>query len=81
MPIHTRMQDGTVTELRNIKVGKPPARVFEIPPGYKKVGDSIGALMMAMNGEQMPAAGKQPGEHGGGGTHLPFKMPKGMKMP
>ncbi len=81
MPIRTRNQDGTVTELRNIKEGKPPARVFEIPPGYKKVGDNIMALMMAMNGEQMPAAGKSSERQGGGGMHMPFKLPKGMKMP
>ncbi len=81
MPIRTSSQNGMVTELRNIKVGSPPASVFEIPQGYKKIGNNVGMLMIAMHGEQMPAAGKQFGGHGGGEMHMPFKLPKGMKMP
>ncbi len=80
VPIRTRSQDGMVTELRNIKRGKPPAKVFEIPPGYKKVGDDMMALMMAMHGRKMPAAGQSAGQEDGG-MKLPFKLPKGMKLP
>ncbi len=79
IPIRTRSQDGTVTELRNIKKGKPPARLFEIPPGYKKVGNDMGALFMNMGGMKMPPAGQQGG--GKGEMKLPFKLPKGMKLP
>lgn len=79
MPIRTRTQDGTVTELRNIKMGKPAAKNFNIPAGYKKVGNDMGALFMSMHGGQMPAAGQQ--SEGQGGMQLPFKLPKGMKLP
>ncbi len=79
IPIRTRSDDGTVTELRNIKKGKPPARLFEIPPGYKKVGNDMGALFMSMEGMEMPSGG-QP-DSGQGKMKLPFKLPKGMKLP
>lgn len=82
MPIRTRSKNGAITELRNIKEGKPPASLFEIPPGYKKVGDNMGALMMVMYGMdsgKMPSATKQP--QGQGGMSLPFKLPKGLKLP
>ena len=79
IPIRTRSQQGMVTELRNIKKGKPPARLFEIPPGYKKIGNDMGALFMGMHGGKMPAAGQQTG--GQGEMKLPFKLPKGLKLP
>ncbi len=80
VPIRTRSQNGAVTELRNIREGRPPAKVFEIPPGYKKVGDNMMALMMAMGGRQMPAQGQSAGQ-GSSSMKLPFKLPKGMKLP
>ncbi|HHD57352.1 MAG TPA: DUF4412 domain-containing protein [Desulfobulbaceae bacterium] len=71
MPLRVRSHDGTVTELRNIKKGNPSAGVFEIPPGYKKVGDNMMALMMATDGKKLPAA--EPSEdQKSGGMKLPF---------
>jgi outer membrane lipoprotein-sorting protein len=79
IPIRTRSQNGTVTELRNIKKGTPPARVFEIPPGYKKIGDNMAALFMNMEGMHMPSAGQHNGAQDE--MKMPFKLPKGMKLP
>jgi len=39
VPLKTRDQYGAVQELRNIKEGQPPAEVFQVPAGYKKVAD------------------------------------------
>ena len=41
MPVRTRMEDGSVTELRNIKKGRQSKKLFEIPGGYKKVGNMM----------------------------------------
>lgn len=79
MPIRTRSQDGTVSELRNIKLGKPAAKNFNIPPGYQKVGNDMGALFMTMENGQLPAGSRPNGEEGG--FKLPIKLPKGMKLP
>ncbi|MGB2688608.1 MAG: DUF4412 domain-containing protein, partial [Desulfobacterales bacterium] len=39
MPIRTKSQDGSMTELRNIKEGSPAGKYFEIPKEYKKVSN------------------------------------------
>ena len=41
--IRLQMEDGTVTEMRNIKLHRPPIQRFEIPKGYEKMtfGDRI----------------------------------------
>jgi hypothetical protein len=36
-PIKTVMADGAMTELSNVKEGKPDPSVFEIPAGYRKM--------------------------------------------
>ena len=41
MPIRTKMEDGRVTELRNIKKGRQSKKLFEVPGGYKKVGNMM----------------------------------------
>jgi hypothetical protein len=41
MPLRTKTEDGGVQELRNIKEGKPPAKVFKVPGGYKKAGNMM----------------------------------------
>ena len=79
MPIRTRNKRGQITELRNIKEGPPPAMVFEIPAGYKKVGDNMMALFMADKRDTMPAANQHGG--GSGGINQPFKLPNGIKNP
>ncbi|MBN2033108.1 MAG: DUF4412 domain-containing protein [Deltaproteobacteria bacterium] len=44
MPLKTQEQNGSVIELRNIKVGRQPAEIFEVPASYKKV-DTIFELV------------------------------------
>jgi hypothetical protein len=44
MPIRTRMEDGRVTELRNIKQGRQSGKLFEIPGGYKKIENMMGTF-------------------------------------
>jgi hypothetical protein len=41
MPLKTQDKNGAVTELRNIKLGRQPARLFEVPAGYTKVANMI----------------------------------------
>ncbi len=36
MPLRTKTDKGTLQELRNIKEGEPPAKMFKAPAGYKK---------------------------------------------
>ncbi len=48
VPIRTRHQSGRITELRNIKIGKPAAENFEIPAGYKNIGNNMTPLFMSM---------------------------------
>ncbi|MEA1971416.1 MAG: DUF4412 domain-containing protein [Thermodesulfobacteriota bacterium] len=71
MPIRTKMEDGNVTELRNIKKGRQSKKLFEIPGGYKKVGN----MMETFAGS---------GEESGGGVSLPKGLGdklKGFKLP
>ncbi|MBW2630628.1 MAG: DUF4412 domain-containing protein [Deltaproteobacteria bacterium] len=71
MPVRTRTEDGYVTELRNIKKGRQPKKLFEIPGGYKKVGNMMETF-----------AGSDEGS--GGGVSLPKGLGdklKGFKLP
>ncbi len=38
MPLRTRMENGSITEIRNIKKGAPKKKVFKLPKGYQEVG-------------------------------------------
>jgi len=58
-------------ELRDIKPGSQPADLFEIPAGYTK--KDIPFFGMG----QMQNSRKNQGKTSG----LPFKLPKGLKMP
>ena len=40
-PLRTKTEEGGVQELRNIKEGQPPAKVFELPSGYKKAANMM----------------------------------------
>ncbi len=64
MPIRTKMEDGRVTELRNIKKGRQSKKLFEVPGGYKKVGN----MMETFSGPDR----REEGESGG------FSLPKGL---
>jgi len=71
MPIRTKMEDGHVTELRNIKKGNQPSKLFKIPGGYKKVGNMM---------ETFVGSGKE----SVGGFTLPKGLGdklKGLKLP
>ena len=80
MPIRTQSQDGSVTELRNIKKGAPAAKYFEVPREFKKVSN-----MMELMGMDMSERGKDSPEatdNGNtSGSQFPFKLPEGVKLP
>ena len=76
MPIRTKSDDGSMTELRKIKEGTPASKYFEIPKGYKKVANVI-ELMDMSELEEKPS--KPPGEDEPSDSPLPFKLPKKLK--
>lgn len=43
IPLRTKSQEGDISELRNIKTGRQPSSLFEVPKGYEKA-DSMFAL-------------------------------------
>lgn len=74
MPIRTKMEDGRVTELRNIKKGRQSKKLFEIPGGYKKIGNMMETFARPDNGKK----------GGNGGFSLPKGLGdklKGLKLP
>jgi hypothetical protein len=78
MPIRTKSQDGSMTELRNIKEGSPAGKYFEIPKDYKKASNMMELMGVDMSGhEEKPS--KAAGEDKESGSQLPFKLPKGIK--
>jgi len=78
MPLRTKSQDGSMTELRNIKEGSPASKYFEVPKEYKKVSNMMELMGMDMSGqeEKPPKAGDEDKESG---SQFPFKLPKGIK--
>ena len=79
MPIRTKSQDGSITELRNIKKGSPASKYFEIPKEYKKVSNMMELMGMDMSGhEEKPS--KAADEDKESGSRFPFKLPKGIKV-
>jgi outer membrane lipoprotein-sorting protein len=85
MPIRTQSKEGYITELRNIKPGQQPAKLFTVPPGYQKV-----ANMIELFGDKPPSVenktGSDEGEKKGSffdnlPKNLKDKLPKGMKWP
>ena len=75
MPLRTQSEGGNITELRNIKEGKQPTRLFKIPDGYQKVGN----IMTLFAGSDEEEA-----EEGSGGFSLPKDLGdklKGLKLP
>ena len=49
MPIRTKSQDGSMTELRNIKEGSPAGKYFELPKEYKKVSNMMELMGMGIS--------------------------------
>lgn len=75
MPIRTKSEDGSITELRKIKEGTPASKYFEIPKGYKKVANVMELMDMDMSKlEEKPSV--PAGEDEPSGSPLPFKLPK-----
>jgi hypothetical protein len=78
MPIRTKSQDGSMTELKNIKKGSPSSKYFEIPKEYKKVSNMMELMGMDMS-EHEKKPSKAAGEDKGSGSQFPFKLPKEIK--
>jgi hypothetical protein len=78
MPIRTKSQDGSMTELRKIKKGTPASEYFEIPTGYKKVANMMELMGMDMS-ENKEKSSKAADEDEKSGSQLPFELPKGIK--
>jgi len=85
LPIKTQSKEGAITELRNIKPGRQPAKLFTVPSGYQKV-----ANMIELFGDKPPSGEKGTGSDEGEGKgsffdnlpkNLKDKLPKGMKWP
>ena len=78
MPIRTKSEDGSMTELRNLKEGTPANKYFEIPKGYKKVTNVMELMDMDMSELEEkppePAGKEEPSD-----SPLPFKLPKKLK--
>ncbi len=72
MPLRTKTEDGTVTELKNINKTKPKSSVFSIPKGYKKVASMMEAMGMDMPANMPQTSPGAPGTQTG--------MPEGMNM-
>jgi|GEM_PF-98417 len=51
LPLKTQGEDGTVTELRNIKEGRPANSLFEVPSGYEKMDGFMGAFSRSRSGD------------------------------
>lgn len=78
MPIRTKSQDGSMTELRNIKEGSQASKYFEIPKEYKRVSNMMELMGMDMSGyEEKPS--KDAGEDKESDSSFPFKLPKKIK--
>jgi Domain of unknown function (DUF4412) len=78
MPIRTKSQDGSITELRNIKKGSPASKFFEIPKEYKKVSNMMELMGVDMS-ERKEKPSKAAGEDKESDPQFPFKLPKGIK--
>jgi len=74
-PVRSQGKDGGVMELRDIKPGSQPSDLFEIPAGYTKRD------MPFFGMEQMQKHGKNRKSMRNKTSDLPFKLPKGLKIP
>jgi hypothetical protein len=85
MPLRTKGERGEITEMRNIKPGTSPDRYFRVPSGYKRAANMMELMGITYGGENRPDA-VSPTPKGPEGTSgekrvLPFKLPKGVKLP
>ena len=82
MPVRTKMDDGSIIELRNLKKGIPEDKYFQVPKGYKQASNIM--VLMGMDfGNSLTEEkaddniGKK--EEKGEPFKLPFKLPEGLK--
>jgi len=83
MPVRVQTDDGGISELRNIKKGKPDASVFEAPKDYKKVSSIMEVMGMDFS-DRNQEQGASNEDSGGSGFKMPesiknFKLPFGKK--
>ena len=73
MPVRTKSQNGSITELKNLKKGTPPGKYFEIPKGYKKVSNMMELMGMSGHGGKFSktARGNKKST-----SQVPFNLPK-----
>ncbi|WDP87757.1 MAG: hypothetical protein HUN05_23635 [Desulfobacter sp.] len=66
-PLRTMGQDGEIQEMRQIKEGKPAAKLFRPMPGYKRVNDMMAVMGMDIHAMQKedPDSEKNPPEDTG----------------
>ena len=81
MPLRTKGSDGSVSEIREIKEGKPDSEVFEVPEGYRKAANMM--EMFEPPGQGGAEMRRDPHEQGGAGIpeDVRKRLPKGFKMP
>lgn len=82
-PLRTQDEEGMVTELTDIKKGRPAKGLFEIPAGYSQAAN----MMELMGDADEPEAGDDaaPAQGSPGGIQIPADvrkmLPKGFKNP
>lgn len=80
LPLRTQDSDGSITELRNIKKGKPPEELFEIPKGWRKSANMM--EMFAGPPEQGGAETRNESAEGESfADKLRKNLPEGFKLP
>jgi len=78
MPIRTKMDDGAITELRNLKKGIPEDRYFQVPKGYKQAPNMMALIGMDLEDsltEEKADDNIEKKEK----KREPFKLPEGLK--
>lgn len=60
-PLKTQDEEGSITEMRNIKTGKPSKKLFKPIEGYKKVGSMMAVMGMDF-GSMMRGSGESKSE-------------------
>lgn len=79
MPLRTLDPErGSMTELRNIKVGRPANKYFEVPKDYRKVANMMELLAEKDEVDDAQEVDKKAEDSG---LKLPFKLPKDLKLP
>ena len=53
MPLRIHYEEGVIVEYRNIDTKKPSSKLFELPNGYKKVGNMMEVMGMDFSGMDM----------------------------